>query len=248
MDLPGAPIMVAASDDLQKINSSVVSSRLTTCQTPSEFHLFPKLTLESRRMIFEEALPNQTGQILFLDWSFESVTMKSGNNLVFHLYPDYPREHVEDLRVPLLSACSDSRKAYLKYNRDALPARSGSVIRYSADGTTVCISAFDKIGTESFNAPWESSKTAYRQMWFRDIKHLATGGSALYPHFREQRSDMEGFSNLESWAGVIDSTTSTVAATRYQTLLMERAQAQMEAYKKANPGYKGPRIFLSYLS
>ncbi|KAL2064247.1 hypothetical protein VTL71DRAFT_4741 [Oculimacula yallundae] len=241
MKVSQAPVTAAPASNAQNVITSVKSSQSSTGNSLTQFHLFPKLPLEIRRMIFKEALQTKN-LMLFVNWNLGDTKGEIGLFATicnWGVLSSRSIQEIKDFDMPLLAACSESRDIYVKHNKSILPAFYGGVIRYHVDETAVFIYGFAHM--ESFPQLYVNGTQGqgawYRQKWFAEIKHLITSVRDLRTCICPDGSPLERFSNVESWTGMLGKMIPLLEATQVWENYGVEAQKRMKIYQKVNPNY-----------
>ncbi|KAL5322721.1 hypothetical protein ACEPPN_010696 [Leptodophora sp. 'Broadleaf-Isolate-01'] len=239
--------MVTSSNELQVATNLITSSFSMTGQTLTEFHLFPKLPLELRLMIFKHAVPSNHRRFIYIHMDFKAADEEFGLYFEFNFGEwghGWAGPLADGMEVSLLANCVESRQVYIEENKNILSGGLGSLIRYNADLTTIYIRDFEEYikRHESFGRILHAIRLGWRkQKWLSEIKHLATGIISFNTHRCGHGPLMVGFQNIESWTGVVPFNEDPLSPDKEE--YRQEAQRDLEMYKKeTNPSYKILRI------
>ncbi|KAH9214615.1 hypothetical protein DL95DRAFT_461895 [Leptodontidium sp. 2 PMI_412] len=123
MNSAKAPVMVTSSNELQVATNLITSSSSMTGQTLTEFHLFPKLPLELRLMIFKHAVPSNHRRFIYIHMDFKAADEEFGLYFEFNSGEwghGWAGPLADGMEVSLLANCVESRQVYIEENKNIL--------------------------------------------------------------------------------------------------------------------------------
>ncbi|KAG4438766.1 hypothetical protein IFR05_005743 [Cadophora sp. M221] len=172
---------ITDEEDIEDLSARFLRLKLWTPGPLKQFHPFPRLPTELRRLIFKFALPSSK-RMITVTAHYRDLMPEKTPHVFFTATPQDPclPLQLEDVKdVQLLSVCFESREVFLESNGACIPGSSKSLIRFNQQHSTIFISNYhDLIANESLGTAYKSG--LWQPKWPGTIHNLALG-DRLHP-------------------------------------------------------------------
>ncbi|KAL5322723.1 hypothetical protein ACEPPN_010698 [Leptodophora sp. 'Broadleaf-Isolate-01'] len=167
---------ITDEENIEDLSTRLSRLKLWTPEPLKQFHPFPCLPKELRRLIFKLALPSSE-RMITVTAHYRELMPKKMPDVFFTATPPDPGlpPQLEDVRdVRLLTVCFESREVFLEDNRAYIPGSSKSLIRFNQQQSTIFITNYHYlVANESLKHEYKSG--LWKPTWPVSIQNLALG-------------------------------------------------------------------------